>query len=136
MMNSRYLRRVQSGTDEVARGVILWRMAKRRAEKTSKRKAPNNKTSKTSKTNSSTAASRKKSAAARAKAAAKREAAEQAAAKTIHYAPPPEQTIADPSKAPGHQHRRPPMNIAGVKHSEAYIAKARTPFNRRQNIGR
>ena len=32
---------------------------------------------------------------------------------------------ADPSKAPGKQHRRPPMSFKGVKHSQEYIAKAR-----------
>jgi hypothetical protein len=63
-------------------------------------------------------------------------AAEATAATTVNYAPAPFETSADPSKAPGHQHRHPPMSIPGVKHSEAYIAKARTPFNRRQNIGR
>lgn len=74
--------------------------------------------------------------AARLKAIEASKAAEATAATTIHYAPPPFETTADPSKAPGHQHRHPPMSIPGVKHSEAYIAKARTPFNRRQNIGR
>jgi hypothetical protein len=42
----------------------------------------------------------------------------------------------DPSKAPGKQHRHPPMNLRGVKHSQAFVAKARTPFKLRQNMGR
>ena len=74
--------------------------------------------------------------AARLKAIEASKAAEATAAATIHYAPPPFEATADPSKAPGHTHRHPPMSIPGVKHSEAYIAKARTPFNRRMNIGR
>lgn len=64
--------------------------------------------------------------------------AEQTAAATVNYAPAPFEPVAehDPSKAPGKQHRHPPQSLVGVKHSEAYIAKARTPFNRRMNIGR
>lgn len=64
--------------------------------------------------------------------------AEETAAATINYAPAPFEPVAehDPSKAPGKQHRHPPQSLVGVKHSEAYIAKARTPFNRRMNIGR
>jgi hypothetical protein len=42
----------------------------------------------------------------------------------------------DPSKAPGKLHRHPPMNLRGVKHSQAYVAKARTPFKLRQGMGR
>jgi hypothetical protein len=43
---------------------------------------------------------------------------------------------ADPSKAPGKQHRHPPMSLKGVKHSQNYVAKARTPFKLRQTMGR
>jgi hypothetical protein len=42
----------------------------------------------------------------------------------------------DPSKAPGKQHRPPPMSLRGVKHSDTTIAKARPHFNRRMNLGR
>lgn len=64
------------------------------------------------------------------------QAAEQTAASPLAFAPAPFEVITDPSKAPGKQHRHPPQSLHGVKHSEAYIAKARTPFNRRMNIGR
>lgn len=60
-------------------------------------------------------------------------AAEQTAAATLAYVPPSPEIVAphDPSKAPGKQHRQPPMSLHGVKHSVEYIAKARSPFNRR-----
>lgn len=64
------------------------------------------------------------------------QAAEQTAATTLAFAPAPFEIAADPAKAPGKQHKHPPHSLHGVKHSEAYIAKARTPFNRRMNIGR
>jgi hypothetical protein len=132
------------GTDEARGRVVLWGMAKRRAMKSAKT-SPAKKLSmkKLSKQRSAAkspqqraAATRKRNAAKRAKELAKHQTAEAAAATTIHYAPPPFVAIADPSKAPGHQHRHPPMSMPGVKHSEAYIAKARTPFNRRQTMGR
>jgi hypothetical protein len=82
-----------------------------------------------------------KAAATRKKNAARREAeraaaVESTAAATVHYEPAPLESSADPSKAPGKQHRHPPMNFSGVKHSEAYIAKTRTPFIRRMTMGR
>lgn len=113
-------------------------MAKRRATKAGKKTAAGKKTTRSSKPSPQqrAAATRKRNAAKRARELATSQAAEATASTTIHYAPPPFEATADPSKAPGHQHRHPPMSIPGVKHSEAYIAKARTPFNRRMNIGR
>ena len=103
--------------------------------KTKTKSATNTRTkTKAAKPSSSRKAAAKK--AARLKAAEASKAAEATAETTIHFAPPPFEATPDPSKAPGHQHRHPPMSIPGVKHSEAYIAKARTPFNRRINIGR
>ena len=103
-----------------------------KASKTRKKAAAKN--TKTAKTSTSRKAAAKR--AARLKAIEAAKAAEATAATTVNYAPPPFEASADPSKAPGHQHRHPPMSLHGVKHSEAYIAKARTPFNRRMNVGR
>ena len=114
-------------------------MAKRRATKAARKKTQaRKKTTRRSKPSSQqrAAATRKRNAAKRARELARTQAAEATAATTINYAPPPFEATADPSKAPGHHHLHPPMSIPGVKHSEAYIAKARTPFNRRMNIGR
>ena len=105
---------------------------KRAATKAAPRKTA--KKSKAAKPSTSRKAAAKR--AARLKAIEAAKAAEATAASTVNYAPAPFEAVADPSKAPGHQHRHPPMSLHGVKHSEAYIAKARTPFNRRQNIGR
>lgn len=102
----------------------------KKAGKTSRKSKP----AKAAKPSTSRKAAAKK--AARLKAIEAAKVAEATAATTINFAPAPFETSADPSKAPGHQHRHPPMSLHGVKHSEAYIAKARTPFNRRQNIGR
>jgi len=121
-------------------------MAKKSAKKTAKtaksKSKAKGKAAKTKKKASNTASkastSRKAAAkrAARLKAIEAAKAAEATAATTVNYAPPPFEATADPSKAPGHQHRHPPESLHGVKHSEAYIAKARTPFNRRMNLGR
>jgi hypothetical protein len=116
-------------------------MAKRRATKAGKRPgttAKNRARAASSKPSpqQQAARTRKRNAAKRARELAKTQAAEATAAATVHYAPPPFEATPDPSKAPGHQHLHPPMSLHGVKHSENYIAKARTPFNRRQNIGR
>ncbi len=62
--------------------------------------------------------------------------AEQTAAATVSYAPPPFEADADPSRAPGKQHRHPPVNDPGPKHSQVAIPRMRAPFNRRMNIGR
>lgn len=103
----------------------------RKPVKNKKATAP---TSKAASTTKKAAAKR----AARLKAIEAARVAETTAATTINYAPAPFETVADhdPSKAPGKQHRHPPQSLHGVKHSEAYIAKARTSFNRRMNIGR
>ena len=131
-------------------------MAKRKSPKAApnkaKKSATSTKSAKAAQKNKARTAPAKKKAAPKPssskKAAAKRAArlkaieaariAEQTAAATINYAPAPFETVADhdPSKAPGKQHRHPPQSLVGVKHSEAYIAKARTTFNRRMNIGR
>lgn len=113
-------------------------MAKRIAAKKTKKTLKPAKKSKTKKNPVKKAAAKK---AARLKAAelnaiAVAQAEEQTAAATLAFAPAPVETVADPSKAPGKQHRLPPMSLKGVKHSETYIAKARTSFNRRMNIGR
>ena len=100
----------------------------------SKAKQATRKKSKAPKASTSRKAAAKK--AARLKAIEAAKVAEATASATVHFAPAPFEASADPSKAPGHQHLHPPMSLHGVKHSEAYIAKARTPFNRRQNIGR
>lgn len=111
-------------------------MAKRPAAKTAKNKkvAARKAAPKQAKTSTSKKAAAKK--AARLKAIEAAQAAEQTAAATLAFAPAPFETALDPSKAPGKQHKHPPQSLHGVKHSEAFIAKARTPFNRRMNIGR
>jgi len=83
---------------------------------------------------SSLKATRKR--AARLKAIEVSRAAEQAAAATVNYAPAPFEESPDPSKAPGKQHRHPPVNDPGPKHSQVAIPRMRAPFNRRMNIGR
>jgi hypothetical protein len=52
--------------------------------------------------------------------------AQQTASVAAPQAVPPQLRADDLSKAPGKQHRRPPMNLKGVKHSQLYIAKAKT----------
>jgi hypothetical protein len=112
-------------------------MAKKAAKKTAKpKKKVAKRSAKPAKTKASTSRKAAAKRAARLKAIEAAQAAEATAATTVNYAPPPFDAAADPSKAPGHQHRHPPESLHGVKHSEAYISKARTPFNRRQNIGR
>jgi len=93
------------------------------------------------KTKSSKASTSRKAAAkkaARVKAIEAARVAEETAASTINYAPAPFESVADhdPSKAPGKQHRHPPASLIGVPHSDMTIAKARTTFNRRFNMGR
>jgi hypothetical protein len=104
------------------------------AKKANARKAPAKKKTAAPKAGGSRKAAAKK--AARLKAIEKARVAEETAAATVNYEPAPFEAEEDLSKAPGKQHRRPPMSLVGVKSSEAYIAKARTPFIRRHNMGR
>lgn len=134
------------GTDAAPRSVLMLGMAKRTVS-TSKNKKPKS-TSKravarkpAAKAKPSKASTSKKAAAkkaARVKAIEAARVAEQRATTTLNYEPAPFESVADhdPSKAPGNQHRHPPKSLVGVPHSDETIAKARTSFNRRTNIGR
>ncbi len=113
--------------------------SKNKKPKTTRRRALARKPgpkAKPSKASTSRKAAAKK--AARVKAIEAARVTEETAAATLNYAPAPFETVADhdPSKAPGNQHRHPPESLVGVPHSNETIAKARTSFNRRMNIGR